>query len=67
MRAPGIDYFDRYERHFAKVEKFSSDSLPKKYQLFVYENRSLWPTKELPLLAPMQGEKHIDIVPVCYI
>ena len=23
VRAPGIDYFDRYERHFAKVEKFS--------------------------------------------
>jgi SAM-dependent methyltransferase len=67
VRAPGMDYFDRYKRHFSKVEKVGSDSLPKKYQLFVYENRSQWPTKECPLRPAMQGEKHIDIVPVCYV
>ena len=67
VRAPGMDYFDRYKRHFSKVEEFSSDSLPKKYQLFVYENRSQWPTKECPLRPAMQGEKHSDIVPVCYV
>lgn len=67
VRAPGMDYFERYERHFSKVEKFSSDSLPQKYQLFVYENRSQWPTKECPLRPAMQGEKHREIVPVCYV
>ena len=67
VRAPGVDYFDRYERFFARVEKFRSDSLPAEYQLFVFENRSQWPTKECPLRPPMQGEKHIDIVPVCYV
>ena len=67
VRAPGIDYFQRYERHFSRVEMFSSDSLPEKYQLFVFENRSQWPTKECPLRPSMQGEKHIDIVPVCYV
>jgi SAM-dependent methyltransferase len=40
VRAPGFDYFDRYERFFSKVVKFSSDCLPKTYQLFVYEDRS---------------------------
>lgn len=67
VRAPGIDYFERYERHFSRVERFSSDSLPGKYQLFIYENRSQWPTKECPLRPSTQGEKHIDIVPVCYV
>lgn len=67
VRAPGIDYFERYECHFSRVDRFSSDSLPEKYQLFVFENRSQWPTKKCPLRFPMQGEKHIDIVPVCYV
>lgn len=66
VRAPGVDYFDRYERHFSRVERFSSDSLPEKYQLFIFEDRTQWPTKKCPLRPSMQGEKHIDIVPVCY-
>ncbi len=67
MRAPGMDYFGKYERYFSRVEKHASDSLPVKYQLFVYEDRSQWPTKESPLRPPMQGEKHIDVVPICYV
>jgi ubiquinone/menaquinone biosynthesis C-methylase UbiE len=67
VRAPGMDYFDKYRRHFSRVERFSSDPLPKKYQLFLYEDRSRWPTKESPLRLPMPGEKHGDIVPVCYV
>lgn len=67
VRAPGMDYYDRYERYFTRIEKFASDSLSGKYQLFVYEDRSKWPTKESPLRPAMQGEKHIDVVPVCYV
>jgi SAM-dependent methyltransferase len=67
VRAPGFDYFDRYERYFSKVDKIRSNLLPSKYQPFVYENRSHWPTKDCPLRPSMKGEKHIDIVPVCYI
>jgi len=66
VRAPGPDYFDRYTGYFSKVERYSSDSLPEKYQLFVYEDRTGWPTTECPLRPPMSGERHIDIVPVCY-
>ena len=67
VRAPGLDYFDRFNRFFSKVEKISSDSLPSKYQLYVYEDRNKWPTSQCPLRPPMPGEKHIDIVPVCYV
>jgi SAM-dependent methyltransferase len=67
VRAPGLDYFDKYERVFSRVEKFTSESFPAMYQLFVYEDRSRWPTPECPLRPPMQGEKHIDITPVCYV
>lgn len=67
VRAPGFDYFDRYDRYFSKVDKISSDTLPGKYQLFIYEDRSQWPTKECPLRPSMPGKKHIDIVPVCHV
>ncbi len=67
VRAPGMDYFDRYEPYFSKVERFSSDSLNEKYQLHIVEDRSHWPTKACPLRPPMQGERHIDIVPVCHV
>lgn len=66
VRAPGFDYFDRYKSYFTKIEKYSSEELPEKYQLFTYEDRSLWPTNESPLRSSMKGERHIDIVPVCY-
>jgi SAM-dependent methyltransferase len=66
VRAPGPDYFARYEHFFSRVEQVASDMLPDKYQLFIYEDRSRLPTKESPLRLPMPGKKHIDIVPVCY-
>jgi SAM-dependent methyltransferase len=67
VRAPGLDYFERYGRYFNRVEILASDSLPEKYQLFIYEDRSVWPTAECPLRPPMQGERHSDFVPVCYV
>lgn len=67
IRAPGMDYIQRYEQYFSKVEQKTSNSFPDKYQLFIYENRSMWPTKKCPLRPPMQGEKHIDVVPICYV
>lgn len=67
VRAPGLDYFKRYERYFAHVEQYRSDSLPEKHQLYIYENRSRWPTKECPLRTSMPGKRHFDIVPVCYV
>ena len=67
VRAPGLDYCDRYEAHFSKVDKISSDLLPAKHQLYVYENRSHWSKDKYPLRPIMAGKKFIDIVPVCYV
>ncbi len=67
VRAPGPDYFDRYERWFARVERHTSEALPERFQPYVYEDRSRWPTAECPLRPPMPGERHADVVPVCYV
>jgi len=66
VRACGMDYFERYERHFREVQKVSSDSFPAKYQVFIYEDRTVWPNKACPLRPSMPGEKHIDVVPICF-
>jgi SAM-dependent methyltransferase len=67
VRAPGLDYFERYKESFGRIEVYSSGSFPEKHQLFIYEDRSVWPTKECPLRPPMEGEIHADFVPVCYV
>jgi SAM-dependent methyltransferase len=67
VRAPGVDYFERYREFFGRVEVWSSDSVPQRYQPFIYEDRGRWPTPECPLRPPMQGPKHSDFVPVCYV
>ena len=67
VRAPGLDYFDRFVPFFGKIEKFASNSLPEKYQLYLYEDRSGWPTAECPLRPAQVGEKHADIVPVFHV
>ncbi len=66
VRAPGLDYFDRYLEYFRKVEVQESESFPERHQLFLYEDRSKWPTQECPLRPPMEGWRHSDYVPICY-
>lgn len=67
VRAPGYDYYERYNRYFSRVDKVMSDSLPDKYQLHTFEDRTFLPSVESPLRPAMSGEKHIDIVPICYV
>lgn len=67
VRAPGLDYFDRYERYFSKVEKFDSGSQPEKYQVFIYRDNSHLLKPEQSGASSMQCEKLIDVVPVCYV
>jgi SAM-dependent methyltransferase len=66
VRAPGMDYFERYRAHFARVNVVDSTQVPACYQTFVYEDRSRYPTDACPWRLPMSGEKHPDFVPVCY-
>jgi SAM-dependent methyltransferase len=67
VRAPGPDYFDKYKEYFGKVDVYNSTSFPEKFQTFVYEDRTKWPTSECPLRQPMQGVRHMDFVPVCHV
>ena len=67
VRAPGPDYYDRYEQFFQKVDRFRSEDFDEKHQTFIYEDRSAWPTKTLPQRQPAPGLRHSDIVPVCYV
>ena len=66
VRAPGMDYFERYEACFSEVVIKTTESFPGKYQLYIYEDRSAWPTGDFPLRTPTPGERHIDVVPICH-
>lgn len=66
IRAPGLDYYDRFEGVFSKVDLYKSEDFPEHNQLYVYEDRTGWPTKEMPLRQPMKGHRHPEIIPVCW-
>ncbi len=63
VRAPGPDYTDRFADLF-EIELFTSAELDQRKQVWVYENRSRYPTKFAPYRTPTQGKRHVDIVPV---
>jgi ubiquinone/menaquinone biosynthesis C-methylase UbiE len=66
VRAPGLDYFDRYRRVFKRVETYTSTDFPATYQLHIVESRRNYPRRDSPQRTPMEGDRHIDVVPVCY-
>ena len=66
VRAPGLDYFDRYRTHFSKVDVWQSGDFDEKFQLYTYENRTGFPNSTAPHRVPMEGTKHADYVPVCF-
>lgn len=66
VRAPGPDYIERMREHFARVELFDSGQFDAVHQLYNYEDRTGWPTPMAPLRPSMAGERHVDLVPVCY-
>lgn len=65
VRAPGKDYFERFKDYFTGIEVWSSDQFDEKYQTWIYEDRSIFPTKKIPLRPATSGEKHLDFVPIC--
>jgi SAM-dependent methyltransferase len=67
VRAPGLDYFDRYERYFSKIERFDSGSQLEKYQVFVYEDHDPLSKADPPSPCSVQCKKLSDVVPVCYV
>jgi SAM-dependent methyltransferase len=65
VRAPGLDYFDRYRRAFRSVSVVTSADAPSSIQPWVIEDRTVFPTKALPDRPPQSGQRHIEAVPIC--
>jgi len=66
VRAPGLDYFERYRKFFGRMEIFTSADASDKCQPWIFEDRSHFPAPTAPYRPPMAGFRHIDAVPVCY-
>jgi SAM-dependent methyltransferase len=66
VRAPGPDYFARFVPPFARVDLYASGDFPAEHQLWVYEDRSGYPSERSPWRVPMAGARHADVVPVCH-
>jgi ubiquinone/menaquinone biosynthesis C-methylase UbiE len=65
IRAPGIDYLSKYQLHFSSVIKYNSNDFDEIYQLFVYENRTVFPNMRIPFRPAMEGNRFGDCVPLC--
>jgi SAM-dependent methyltransferase len=66
VRSPGLDYYDRLTEYFHHMETLSSSDFPSEYQTFACVDWSNFPTKESPLRQPLKGDKHPNIVAICY-
>jgi SAM-dependent methyltransferase len=67
VRAPGYDYFDRFGEYFSRVQTYSSPDFDERFQTFIYEDRSRYPTPSCPYRMPSQGARHRDVVPVAFV
>lgn len=65
VRAPGVDYFDRYRSTFEDVEVFGSEDFEQRFQVRVIEDRTQFPTSTAPWRLSQSGDSHSDYVPVC--
>ncbi len=67
VRAPGYDdYFERYAPYFSRIDMHGSADFPANTQVYIRSDRSMFPTVECPWRTPMLGDRHADVVPVCY-
>lgn len=61
VRAPGLDYYERYQTRFSRVETYSSCDVDAACQPFIYVNTDC----DSPLRV--DGARLRDLVPVCYV
>jgi SAM-dependent methyltransferase len=66
VRAPGLDYFDRYKRHFERVEVYTSEDFGEEFQTWSWDDRTAYPNQRAPYRKAMPGKRHPDAVPVCF-
>ena len=67
VRAPGLDYYERFHAYFDRVLVRRSSDFDERFQTWSCEDRSSFPTPECPFRRPMPGRRHLDAVPVCYV
>ena len=67
VRAPGEDYHERYLNFFSVVKQYCSTDFSDSYQLFINENRAVFPNEFCPLRPTILGDKHIDYISVCHV
>ncbi|WP_119420600.1 methyltransferase domain-containing protein [Desertibaculum subflavum] len=65
VRAPGLDYYDRYRERFAEVELVTSAEVDQATQPWIYEDRTIFPNATATCRPAMPGERHLDAVPIC--
>lgn len=66
VRAPGLDYFAKYERIFDAVDVKTSADYPSRFQLYAYEDRTKFPNETSPYRKPMPGTRHSVMVPIAW-
>lgn len=66
VRATGPDYFERYESEFGRVDYIRSSDAPDAAQTWTYEKRSGFPNRNAPNRPSQDGDRHEDVVPVCW-
>jgi SAM-dependent methyltransferase len=66
VRAPGRDYFKKYENIFDRVIVKTSADYPSRFQLYVYEDRTKFPNQRSPYREAMAGTRHGVMVPIAW-
>lgn len=64
VRAPGPDYYDRYDDAFGTVVRYHSGQFDDRHQVHLCEDRSRFPGKRFPHRDGAPGGRHEDIVAV---
>src|ERR1700730_5143600 len=60
VRAPGLDYFERYGAVFNSVRVKSSEDYSPRFQLYINESRALFPREAMLFRPIVEGYKHLE-------
>jgi SAM-dependent methyltransferase len=66
VRAPGIDYFERYREVFDRVDVVTSEGVAQDSQPWLNENRIRFPNRFMPYRPAQAGTRHLDAIPICW-
>lgn len=67
VRAPGLDYITKMSKYFTSYDLYKSSDFELDFQLYVFEDRTVWPNNSAPYREPTPGEKHLEFVSVFHL